>query len=151
MAHQSEIRKQVFDASVAKLQEKIGIEQHAIKEMQQMANEYGAPKDRYDGFRMQLLRKKDLMAEMLQKTINELETIQRIGLERENSAVGTGAMVITESQKLFIAVPLGKVEVDGENWQVISPSAPIINHLQGLHTGDTFDFVGKKHKILDVF
>ena len=146
-----DLRKKVFDSTVARLEENIADAGIYVKEAQQMANEYGPPKDRYDGFRMQLLRKRDMMAEQQQKVVNELEFVKRIELKRENPAISLGAMVITESQKLFIATGLGKVEADGEKWHVISPSAPIATLLAGKKKGDIFELNGKKTKILEVF
>lgn len=147
----SDLRKKVYEATIAKLQGNIIDEEHSVREAQQMANEYGPPKDRYDGFRMQLLRKRDLMAEQLQRSLDDLEAVKRIGVKRENPSVSLGAMVITETQKLFIATGLGKIEADGEKWHVISTSAPIVSIIQGLHKGDTFEFQGKKIRILEVF
>lgn len=147
----TELRKKVFESTFRKLEENIADADFYVREAQQMANEYGPPKDRYDGFRMQLLRKRDIMAEKQQQALNDLELIKKISRERDNPAISLGAMVITENQKLFIATGVGKIEVDGEKWHVISPSAPIAKLLSGRKKGDIFEMNGQKTRIIEVF
>ena len=61
----------------------VGNLKNTINEAQQSANEYGPPKDRYDSFRMQLLRKKDMFSQQLEKALNELYALDKIDLKKE--------------------------------------------------------------------
>ena len=49
-----------------------------MDEHQQMANDYGPPKDRYDAFRSQMLRRRDIFAEQMQKANEELIVLDKI-------------------------------------------------------------------------
>jgi hypothetical protein len=62
-----------------------------------------------------------------------------------------GAIVITETQKIFIAAGLGKIVVDNEEYFVISAMVPFYSAIDGKKAGDTYEFRGKKEKILEVF
>lgn len=125
--------------------------QTAMNEAQQSANEYGPPKDRYDSYRMQLLRKKELFGIQLQKATGEFSALENINTGKEMDKVDIGAVVITTGQKLFISIGLGKVETENEIFYAISPNVPLFNVIKGLKKGGSFIFNGKTSEIVDVF
>ncbi|GAH61152.1 unnamed protein product, partial [marine sediment metagenome] len=61
------------------------------------------------------------------------------------------AVVITENQKLFISISLGKIELNKETYFAISPQVPLFKAMERLKKGDSFVFNGKKHQIKDLF
>ncbi|MCD4745952.1 MAG: GreA/GreB family elongation factor [Bacteroidales bacterium] len=123
----------------------------AISEAQKSANEYGQPKDRYDAYRIQLLRKRDMFANQLKIGLEQIETLHKINLSINHDIVNFGALVITDEQKLFVSISLGKIMIDNETYYAISPMVPFYKAMKGLKKGDTFDFRGRKLKILDIF
>lgn len=146
------IIKQKLIHTCEKLQkEKIDALQSAMDEAQQAANEYGGPKDRYDSFRMQQLNKKDMFANQLQKANSEFIALEKIKEIISIKKVEYGAVVHTDTQKLFISIGLGKVELDNDVYYAISPNVPIFEAMKGLKKNDTFTFRGKKSKIIDIF
>jgi len=122
----------------------------AMEEAQKAANEYGAPKDRYDSFRTQLLRKRDLHAEQYEKALKELDFLQKIKPEKKNNNIVTNALVITEKQKFYVSIGLGKIEIPEGVFFVISPLAPIFQALKEKTTGDSVVFNGQKIVILEL-
>jgi len=62
-----------------------------------------------------------------------------------------GSAVITDKQKLFISIGLGKFDYDGDTWYAISPRVPLYEAMKGKKAGDTFEFNGQKSTIKDVF
>ena len=124
--------------------------QHEMDEAQQSANEYGAPKDRYDAYRTQLLRKRDMFAQQLAKLNTQIDVLDRIDLGKKCDVVEFGAFVVTDKQKLFISTGLGKIECDGEEFYAISPAVPIYKAMEGKKEGDEFTFNGRKSKILKI-
>lgn len=121
-----------------------------IDEAQQSANEYGAPKDRYDAYRTQLLRKRDMFAQQLAKVNRQVDLLDRIDPAQACEVVEFGALVITSGQKLFIATGLGKIEVEGAIYYAISPAVPVFKAMEGKREGEEFVFNGKKFKILEI-
>ena len=121
-----------------------------VDENQQTANEYGAPKDRYDSFRTQLLRKRDMFAKQLQTAYDQLDSLNRINLEKTIEKVEFGALVITNKQRLFISVGLGKINIEGEDYYAISPGVPIFEALRGMQAGDSCQFNGMEIEILSI-
>lgn len=122
-----------------------------MDECQQLANDYGPPKDRYDAFRSQMLRRRDVFAEQLQKANQELFLLDMVKPDKLKSKVETGAIVITSQQKLFVSISLGKVIVGNDTYYAISPNVPLFQVLKGLKAGDTAKFNNNIIQIVDVF
>lgn len=116
----------------------------AMDDVQQQANEYGLSRDKYDCFRAQLLRKRDLFAKQYQKTLNEADILQKINPQEIVKKVQFGAVVITNKQKLFIAIGIGKVTCNDDSYYVISPKVPIYHALEDKQKGDEINFNGSK-------
>lgn len=58
--------------------ETIKILESTMLEIQDSANDYGAPKDRYDSYRNQLSRKRDMVAKQLQQANEQFVLLDRI-------------------------------------------------------------------------
>ena len=122
-----------------------------MSEAQQSANEYGAPRDRYDSYRMQLLRKKDMYAQQMEKAMTEILALEKIDVNTEMNKVGFGSVVITKEQKIFISIGVGKLIVENENYLAISLMVPLAQAIVGKQKGDVAEFNGKKIEILEVY
>lgn len=124
----------------------------AIADAQQSANEYGQPKDRYDSYRAQLLTRRDMLAQQLERVQNEIGLLDRIDLSRVCEFGGFGSIVITPVQKVFISIGIGKINMDGVgDYYAISASVPFAQAVKEKKAGDTVVFNGKKLEILDVY
>ncbi|MEZ5083236.1 MAG: hypothetical protein R2750_07280 [Bacteroidales bacterium] len=121
-----------------------------IDDAQKAANEYGLPRDRYDSFRTQLLRKRDMFAQQLAKNNEQLNLLEKIDPDKKLSRVEFGALVITEYQKLFISISLGKMSIDGEEYYAISAAVPVYKAMEHKKAGEEFIFHGKKNKIISI-
>ena len=122
-----------------------------IIDCQDTANDYGLPKDRYDSFRAQLLHKRDMFAQQLTKNNEQLALLDRIDFTKKRAKVEVGALVITENQKLFISIGLGKIILDNDTYFAISPAVPIYKAIDGKKEGEVFEFNGQKNKILEIY
>ena len=125
--------------------------ENEMTETQQQVNDYGAPKDRYDAFRTKMMRQKDMLGQQLEILLNDIMVLQTIDTKKVKNAVEQGTVVITEKQKMFISVGLGKVDLEGKTFFVISTKVPFYIAIKGLKSGDTFEFRGVKDKIIEVF
>ncbi len=125
--------------------------QEAIDDAQKQANDYGAPKDRYDAFRTKMMRQRDMFAQQQAKANTVLNTLLKIPLDRPFDKVEFGAVVITDKQQLFVSAGIGKIEMEGEVFYAISPVVPIYKALEGKIVGDEAQFNGMKITIKDIF
>ncbi|HBF88103.1 MAG TPA: hypothetical protein DDX39_05625 [Bacteroidales bacterium] len=123
----------------------------AMQEHQQLANDYGQPKDRYDSFRTQMLRKRDMFAIQYQKALDELALYEKIDAEKIHTNVSFGCVVITDKQKLFVATSLGKITIENRDFYAISAAVPIFEKMKGLKVGSLFSFNGQNFTITELF
>jgi hypothetical protein len=125
--------------------------QSVMDDAQQMANDYGPPKDRYDPFRNQMLARKDMYARQYQQALEQKGLLEKIDPENLKEKVEFGAVVITDSQKLFIASGIGRINTEEGDFFVISPQVPFYLSLAGKKEGDSYEFRGKNGKIVALF
>ena len=145
-----EVKIKLHQKCIEKQEEILEYSKSAMDEAQTAANEYGAPRDRYDSFRAQLLRKRDLFANQYNKALKELDFLKSIKPESTSKAARTNTLIITDKQKFYISIGIGKVEIPEGEFYVISPLAPIFQALKEKNTGDTVVFNGHQIKIKDM-
>ena len=143
-------KEKLYSYCIQKQKEKAENAKEAMNETQTAANEYGPPKDRYDSFRTQLLRKRDLYAQQYEFALNELTILQKINPKEKKQQAEFGAMVFMDKQILFIATGLGKIQLEDKDVFVISPLVPLFHVLKGLKKGDVYTFNKNSFTILDV-
>jgi hypothetical protein len=143
-------KKEILEQCIRQVDEALENMQAVIEEAQRSANKYGAPRDRYDSYRAQLLRKKDMFGQQMVKSRQQLEVLKKIDLKRKSDTIGFGSLIKTQNQFLFISTGLGKVELNGNSIYAISTMVPIYKVLEGKKEGDLYEFNGKKGKIVSV-
>lgn len=123
----------------------------AMDDIQESAVDYGQPQEHYDSYKSQLLRKRDVFARQYEQTKIDRELLNKIDIEKECKTAGFGAIVVTDVQKFFICISLGKINFDNEIIFGISPKVPLYRVMDGLGKGNTFEFNGKKYLIKDIY
>lgn len=121
-----------------------------MEDAQEESNNYGDPKDRYDGFRNQQLRRKDMFARQLNQAMSNLDLLNRIDLEQQHEVVEYGALVTTDSATFFVAIGIGITNFKGEDVAVISMMVPLFHAMKGKQVGDVFSFNKREYKILHI-
>lgn len=124
--------------------------QAAMDDAQQSANEYGPPKDRYDSFRAQLMRKRDMLGQQFSVVQEELRYLRQMKPNVLSSCVESGALVFLPSQTLFVSMGIGKIEIEGKPFYAISPLVPIAEAMKNLKQGESFVFRGTEMEILGI-
>lgn len=147
----SSIKYKVLDECKRLQNQSVESIEAAMEDLQTQANEYGAPRDRYDAFRSQLLRKRDLFAKQLQNTLDTLEVLNRINPKLATKKVEFGAVVITDKLNLFVSIGIGKFKVDKKEYFAVSTKVPVFKAIEGLVKGDTYFLNGKEYRIKDIF
>ena len=84
--------------------------------------------------------------------LNEMkETMDKINFSPNSNISKLGSLVVTSWGNYFLAISLGKMEIDNNVYYVVSLSSPIGKNLLGTKRGDKVNFNGKKIKILNIF
>ncbi len=144
------IKKDLLQSCLKGMEEKADSLRKVMDDAQQSANDYGQPKDRYDSYRAQLLRKRDMFGQQLFKIMEQQSILEKLDPEKTYKTVTFGSLVITDTQKIFVSVGMGKRECSGLDVYVISPFVPFFKSMEGKKVGDTFEFRGQKITILDI-
>ncbi|MEZ5022396.1 MAG: hypothetical protein R2728_03885 [Chitinophagales bacterium] len=83
--------------------------------------------------------------------VNTLETtLKSIDLDKKSAAVALGSLVFTTKSNYYIAIPIGKMQVNETVVYGISMASPIGKLLMGKHVGDQFTFNGKTSEITEI-
>ena len=80
-----------------------------------------------------------------------LQTLQKINPDVVLDTAKLGSIVVTDKLKVFLSWNLGKIPVGKDTYFVISTQAPLFDAIAGKKKGETFDFRGEKHKVLEVY
>ena len=145
-----ELKKHLLEICKEKQQKSVDNIKLVMDDTQKSANDYGQPKDRYDSYRMQLLRKRDMFARQLQNALEQMETLNKINISIKNDSVNFGSLVFTDDQNIFVSIGLGKIIFNDKTYFSISPNVPIYDVMKNKKKGDECEFRGKKIKIIDI-
>lgn len=95
-----------------------------------------------------------LEQEKLQKQLAESKSVvaemEQIKAENTFEKAQKGALVETNRTMFFVAVGLGKVNLDGTDIFVISAQSPIAKQMLGKKQGDSFNMNGTEYVITSV-
>ena len=91
-----------------------------------------------------------LLRNQLQKTLLEIDKLARIDFSKKDK-VGTGALVKTEKFMFFIGVAISPFTFEENQIVGVSIEAPIYHSIRDKKVGDTFQFAGKKDKIIAIY
>jgi len=145
-----ELKLKVYNKCIEKQKDIVDSAFLAMDEAQNAANDYGPPKDRYDSFRTQLLRKRDMHAGQYQKALKDLDYLQKMNPSNVIESVSINSLIITDKQRLFISIGLGRIELENNTYFIISPVAPVYKALEGKTAGETISFNNQLFKILSI-
>ena len=151
MKEKLELKKNIYNKCLRMLEENAETARQTMNQIQIDANEAEQEHDVFDGSRSELLRERDIYAEQLQKAVDEIHILKKVSFEGLVDQVEFGALVLTNRQNMFIALGLGKVEMEGNTYFVISKDVPIYKAMEGLQKGDKFTFNNMDFEIKDVF
>ncbi len=89
---------------------------------------------------MQIEQEKNEM--QLGKTLMLKSLLKQVDLKKKYDSVGFGSLVFTNRGKYFIAIGIGKIEVDNEICFAISVDSPVGKLLLGKRLGEEVEFRG---------
>lgn len=82
---------------------------------------------------------------------NDLNVLQELRLTQEVPHVVAGSLIVTNKAKYFIAISLGRVQLDHTDFMVISMLSPIGQLFKGKRVGEVIDFNGATQEITSIF
>lgn len=133
-------------------EEKIAISEEAIRGAQASANEEtkSSSGDKYETGRAMAQLEIEKQTAQLNEAKKLKQQLEKINFESRSDRVQLGSIVKTDKENYFIAIPAGRLTVDGEHFFAVSAASPIAQALSGKKAGATIDFNKKTLTILAV-
>lgn len=146
------VKKKIWEACLEKQKSLAATTKEAMDQAQESANEEkGSMEEKFESFREQLIRDRDMFARKLGEHLSGLDTLRQIDVSKTFTSIQPGAVVVTEKQKFFVSISLGELKVDGTVYFAISVQSPLYQQMEGKKAGDSFEFRNVNHKIVNVF
>lgn len=145
------VKKEIIKICADSLENSIKTVRAAIDEILETANEYEGDHDMFDPFKEEMMKKKDMQVELMKKYSDDLALLNKVDQSKTIDNISFGAVVITDKQKMFIGIALGKFQYKNETYYAISTQVPVYQAMKDKKAGDTFLFNGNKFTIKDVF
>jgi len=98
--------------------------------------------DKYETQREMIRQSRDMLDVQLSRALYTLKCLEGISTQT-NLSVQEGALVKLPNAVLWLCVPLGKLILEGQEYQLISSDSPLFMALKGLKAGESILFRGK--------
>ncbi len=106
--------------------------------------------DKYETSREMIQQDLNRYQQQLIQAKKDAVVLQKIELEPKPE-VSLGSLVVTDQANYFIAISLGKQQIDGRDYMIISASSPIGQLLIEQELGYTLQFNGRSQRILALY
>jgi transcription elongation GreA/GreB family factor len=132
------------------IEERIDSAKDAIEMAQQSANEEtkSSAGDKYETGRAMAQLEIEKNRTQLTEAMKQKQVLDQLPPETDTTMVRLGSVVLTSSGNYFIAIPAGKMEVDGITYYAVSSASPIGTMLMGLKKGASINF-NKKEIVIE--
>lgn len=155
---QEQRRIQIIQACIDRQQAVAATAKQEMDSAQQQSNDYGANVDRYDSYRTKMMRNRDMYAKQLSNANASIRVLQELLRMAPMRVADHGAIVITNKQKFFLSVGIGKFLVPyktsaltpQEIFFAISAQTPIYMALKGKRVGNSLTFNGVTQVIREI-
>jgi hypothetical protein len=145
------LKKNIISICIDSLEKSAQITCETIDDILQTTSEYEGDHDIFDPFKGEMMKKKDLHVKQLEKILDDIKLINKAESNRQSEKVEFGSVVITDKQKMFIAVALGKIQVENDFYYAISTQVPVFKAMKDLKVGDSFSINNNQFTIKDIF
>ncbi|WP_418512591.1 3-oxoacyl-ACP synthase [Corallibacter sp.] len=103
--------------------------------------------DKHETGRAMLQLEREKAGNQLANTENLKHVLYKIDASSHSKIIGLGSVVFTSQNHYFIAISIGKLTTETNNFYAISPTTPIGKLLMGKTEGDIIVFNNQKIKI----
>lgn len=123
--------------------------ENAMKNAQQSANseERSTAGDKHDTARAMSHLEQEKSAKYLDEAIKLKRALSELLKAKPSGKIDFGNLIITNQGTYFIALSIGAVKLNNENYFIVSPTSPIAIAFKGLGLGDIATFNGRSFVI----
>ncbi|AHM63303.1 hypothetical protein D770_25290 [Flammeovirgaceae bacterium 311] len=146
------LKKDLHELCLQQINQRITTAKEAMDAAQAAANAEGKSSagDKYETGRAMMQLERDQHARLLAEALKLKQALDNLDVTRQHDQVQAGSLLRTDMGNFYIAVSLGKLTLEGQEYMAISPVTPLAGSLMGLHSGDAAVFNNKKFRILEL-
>jgi len=124
----------------------------AIVDAQLSANEEtkSSAGDKYETGRAMAQLEIEKNAQQLAESLKIKGALDQMRIDDTPETVQSGSLVATDRGIYFIAISMGKVELNGEPYVIVAPASPLGKQLMGLRIGETTTFNKLTYRIREL-
>lgn len=106
--------------------------------------------DKHETARAMMQIEQEKLANQLNLLLAQEQTLKRIDPNATSEIIANGSLVKTNRGWIYISVPLGKIEVEGETVMCLSAQSPLGTKLMGKRSGDSIAINNLSYTILSI-
>jgi transcription elongation GreA/GreB family factor len=148
----SHLKEQLWLQCKQIVEQRLATAQQAMDAAQESANreEKSSAGDKYETGRAMAQLERDKAAMQVEENKKMLTVLNQIGQSTSIDRVTLGSVVVTDSNKFYVSIGAGKLEIGGESYVAISTQSPIGKLLLNKGVGDFIDFNNQRQTIISV-
>lgn len=147
------VKDAIYQETCERVASKIKTAEEAIQSAESSQNEdtKSSAGDKFETGREMLKQEIERNQALLAEAVSQSNLLKELDLEQKIQ-ISLGSLVETQQGFFFLAVPLGKISVDGGTEAfVISTTSPVGKLFLGKQIGETIEFNGRNYKIENIF
>lgn len=135
---------------VEQVTQRISSAKEAMDTIQSAANQEtkSSAGDKYETGRAMMQLEQEKNARQLMEAMKIKKVLDELDATKECREVQHGTLLFTNQGNFFLCVGIGKLDLEGEEYMIISPVSPLARQLAGLRSGQEITFNGRNFKIL---
>ena len=152
MALTLKTKKILFDYCQQYVDKRIAMVTNEMNAAQEAANAEtkGSAGDKHETGRAMMHLEKEKNARQLAEHLKLKKVMAQIIPEESHHKARLGSLIKTNTGIYYLSIAIGKAEVGGENYFIISPVSPIGNLLLNAQVGSELNFNGRKILVEEV-
>ncbi|MCH6198982.1 hypothetical protein MMU07_05305 [Aquiflexum sp. LQ15W] len=125
--------------------------QRQLTELQESSEveEKSSAGDKFETHQEMLHQTRDILEKRLSSSRVMLAQLNAVPV-KEMEKVDEGALIQVPMGNIWVSIPMGKVVLDGVDYQLVSRDSPLILALWDLKKGQSADFRGKQIEVKDL-
>jgi hypothetical protein len=152
MSKYLEIKKELYRLASQIISEKLKFNQVTLQELKESAgNETkSSAGDKHETGRAMVHLEQEKMVQQLASNQSIQSVLHKIDPEISNPAISLGSLVITDKLRFFVSVPLGKVELNNNEYYLVSLTSPLAKQFVGKQKGDSIQFNNQDYLVEEI-
>lgn len=106
--------------------------------------------DKHETGRAMINLEQENISKQIDNTLEQKTILDSIDIETEFTSVRLGSLVITDKINFFFSIAKGKVNLNGEDFYIVSLSSPIGRKFTKAKKNEVIEFNGSKYTIKEI-